>query len=69
MSTTTAEKIEALEEALASGELTVRYADGSVTYRSTAEIRESLSYFKRKAEEEAGRGKPVSFSTAAYYRG
>lgn len=36
---TKAEQLQALEEALFSGELTVRYADRQVTYRSLDEMR------------------------------
>jgi hypothetical protein len=66
--TTTAEKIDALETALASGELTVRYEDTSVTYRGVAELRMALDYFQAKAAREAGRSGPT-VSIAAFYRG
>lgn len=65
--TTTAEKIEALETALASGELTVRYDDTSVTYRGVSELRTALEYFQRKAAREAGGG-GIGVSVGAFYR-
>lgn len=39
------EQITALESALARGERNVTFKDRSVTYRSTQELREALSYF------------------------
>ena len=38
--------IDALEDALASGELSVTFRDRTITYRSIAEIREALSVVK-----------------------
>lgn len=39
------EQITTLETALARGERSVTFADRSVTYRSTQELRDALSYF------------------------
>ncbi len=44
--TTTAEKIAALETALASGELTIESAGERVTYKSTADLITALNYFR-----------------------
>lgn len=43
-----AAKIAALEEALASGELTVESQGDRMTFRSVKELREAIDYFKRQ---------------------
>ncbi|WP_295205766.1 hypothetical protein [uncultured Brevundimonas sp.] len=43
-----AAKIAALEDALASGELTVESQGDRLTYRNTKELREAIDYFKRQ---------------------
>lgn len=40
-------KLLAIETALARGELRVDFADRSVTYRSTTELKSAADYFKR----------------------
>jgi len=62
------DRIAALEAALASGELTVEFADTRVTYRSTDELLRALGYFRAKRAEAAGRG-PVRVSIGAFARG
>jgi len=67
MATTTAERIEVLESALAEGVLTVRYGDQSITYQSVDQLKSALAYFRDKAAREAGR-RPVVSSVGAFYR-
>lgn len=61
-------KISALEEALASGELTVESDGERLTYRSVAELKAALDYF---ASRHTGTIPPVPAvrpaSTVAYY--
>lgn len=64
---TTAERITALETALASGLLEVRYDGQSVRYQSVDELKRALAYFQSKAAEESGR-RPVTASVGAFYR-
>jgi len=40
--------IDALEQALASGELTIEYAGRRVTYKSQDDLLKALEYFKRQ---------------------
>jgi hypothetical protein len=47
-------KIAVLESALASGALRVDFGDRSTTYRSVAELKDSLSYFQRLLEGADG---------------
>lgn len=49
-----AASIAALEDALASGELTVEIEGKRITYRSVVELRQALGYFKMKQAEQAG---------------
>lgn len=56
-----AEKIAALEDALASGELTVESDGDRVTYRSIADLAAALRYFQDK---EAAADTPTSERTA-----
>lgn len=46
--------VDALKAAIATGALTVRYGDVSTTYRSLAEMRETLSMMEREVAEAAG---------------
>ena len=46
--------IDTLKSAIASGALTVRYADVSTTYRSLDEMREVLAILQREVNEDAG---------------
>jgi hypothetical protein len=61
-------KISALEEALASGELTVESDGERLTYRSVAELKGALDYF---VSRHSGATPPVPAvrpaSTVAYY--
>ena len=50
-------RIVALEMALDRHERTVQYADRSVTYNSTAEIRERIDYFSSALARLRARGK------------
>lgn len=63
-------QIAALEAALASGELTVESAGDRVTYRTTAEIRQALAYFRRKqsALTPDGCGGGFGFSAVGFCR-
>ena len=56
MATTQAD-IDALEKVLASGVLTVRYADRSVTYQSTAEMQKELERMQRELAATEGTAK------------
>ncbi len=61
-------KIAALEEALASGELTVESDGERMTYRSVAELKAALDYFSARnsaAQSPVPVGRPAT--TAAYY--
>ena len=50
--------IDALETALATGVLKVRYADGrEVTYRSQSELEAALRYVERRVGAGAGRSR------------
>lgn len=64
-------KIAALEDALGSGELTVESDGERITYRSTADLREALAYFK-SAQSAAAPADPFQpafgFSAAAFSR-
>ncbi len=53
--------IDALETALAAGELTVEYAGRRVTYKSQDDILKALEYFKRQKLQIPATG-PVSSS-------
>lgn len=44
-------EIDALESALASGELTVEENGARITYRSTSDIVAQIRYFKSRAQE------------------
>lgn len=59
-------KIAALEEALASGELTVESDGERVTYRSIADLKGAIDYFiSRNSPSAGGVGRPAS--TVAIY--
>lgn len=61
-------KIAALETALASGELTVESDGERVTYRSTRDLKDALSYFKaEQAQAVAPNGISRPASTVAVY--
>lgn len=61
-------KIVALQDALASGELTVESDGERVTYRSVGELKSALSYFEAKqAEAQASGGSIRPASTLAAY--
>ena len=50
----TPDQVTALEQAVASGVLTVRYADRSVTYQSLSEMRALLAEMRRSVAETPG---------------
>ncbi len=60
-----AASIAALEDALASGELTVEIDGKRVSYRTVAELREALAYFKTKQAEQSGAGVSSSYVSFA----
>lgn len=62
-------QIEALESALASNELTVESDGDRVTYKSTADLRQALAYFRQKqAGLEPRRAGGFGFSAPGYCR-
>lgn len=65
---TTAAKIAKLEEALASGVLTVESDDERLTYPSATALERAIGYFKRKlADEAAPGGSSRTATTVAVY--
>lgn len=62
-------KIAALEEALASGELTVESDGERLTYRSVSELKAALDYFSARNSAAAPPAPPVArpSTTVAYY--
>lgn len=58
--------IDKLKAAIALGGLRVRYADREVTYRSLAEMRQTLAMMQEELDEAAGkvRTRAVRFSTS-----
>lgn len=48
-------RIEALEEALASGELTIKVDGKETTYRSTKDLLSALDYFRSRGVGASGR--------------
>lgn len=64
-------KVEALENALASGELTVESDGDRVTYRSVADLTSALEYFRSKqaqADTPASSQSTFGFSAASFCR-
>lgn len=57
MAFTTAD-LEALERAIASGELTVNVNGESVTYRSMADLKAAYSFIEQKLDKAAGKRRP-----------
>jgi hypothetical protein len=56
-------QIAALEKALASGELTVESDGDRVTYRSSADLKAALDYFRQQqaaAAASSGSGRPAT---------
>lgn len=53
-SSITQANVDALEQALVSGELQVRMGDRWITYRSVEEIREALAYARDKVAASGG---------------
>lgn len=60
-------KIAALEEAAASGELTVESDGDRVTYRSMRDLMAALAFFERRQATAGNGGRPVSASTVIAY--
>jgi len=50
----TQSQLAALQEALASGELRVRFADREVTYRSVQELKDAIATVQASLEAESG---------------
>ena len=65
--TTTAEKIAALETAMASGTLEVSYDGKRVRYASQAEMERAIAYFRAQQRQAAGQG-AVNVSVGAIFR-
>lgn len=55
-----AERIAKLEEALASGLLTIESEGERLTYRSTAELRSAIDYYRRREAEGVAVRRPAS---------
>ena len=69
MATTVDQKIAALEEAMASGALTVDFPDGKrIQYRSQGDLLGALQYFQAQKAAQTGK-KPVTVSVGTYFRG
>ena len=62
-----AAKIAALEEAAASGELTVESDGDRVTYRSMKDLLGALAYFEKKQGAAGNGGRAVSATTVVSY--
>lgn len=60
MAFTTAD-LAAVESALASGELSVQYADRRVQYRSVAELMQAREMITKELDAAAGKRRPRSF--------
>jgi hypothetical protein len=50
----TQQQLDAIEAAIASGELTVRFGDRTVTYRSMDELLQARALIKQAVDEQAG---------------
>ncbi len=50
----TPQQLDAIEAAIASGELTVRFGDRTVTYRSMQELLQARAVIKEALDAEAG---------------
>ncbi|HOQ47741.1 MAG TPA: hypothetical protein PLA43_10745 [Bryobacteraceae bacterium] len=50
----TQQQLDAIETAIASGELTVRFGDRTVTYRSMAELLQARAVIKESLATESG---------------
>ncbi len=50
----TQQQLDAIETAIASGELTVRFGDRTVTYRSMAELLQARAVIKESLAAESG---------------
>jgi len=50
----TQQQVDAIETAIASGELTVRFGDRTVTYRSMEELLQARAVIKNALDAEAG---------------
>lgn len=58
--------IAALERALASGTETVRFADRTVTYRSSDSIKSDIEYFQRRRAIATGERRSIMPSLARF---
>lgn len=61
-------QIDALESALLSGELMVRYDGKQIQYRSIAELRSALAYARAQLAQSTAQG-PVRQTVAVFTRG
>lgn len=59
--------VDALEAALASGELTVDYDGRRVTFRGIAELKDAIGYVKQQLAQATAAGE-VTFSNAQFSR-
>lgn len=64
---TIAEKVAALEEAMATGTRSVLYDGHRVEYATQQELERALAYFKQQQRAAAGQ-RSVKTSVGAYYR-
>ena len=64
----TVTQLEALQAALASGELTVSYEGKTVTYRSIKDLKEALAVVQAGLEAQGTVSAATSVSYAAYSR-
>lgn len=60
-------RIDALEEALASGELTIKVDGKETTYRDTKSLLSALAYFRARHTAGAGAATPSYGSTLATF--
>lgn len=60
-------RIDALEEALASGELTIKVDGKETTYRDTKSLLSALAYFRARHTAGAGASAPSYGSTLATF--
>lgn len=64
----TQQDVDAIDRAIASGELTVRLGEKLITYRSMAELREARAIIKNELSQAAG-GVTSTCSFAEFGRG
>lgn len=62
-------RIDALELAMATGQLEVSYADKTVRYRTFDEMERALGFLKRKRDELTGTGRSAGSRQIRIYTG